>query len=94
MKQQDYRRAVGSIRWSAARRRDIEAKLRQTAAVQAVQDDDEDEPIRIPHIIKVYEEQEARMKMERRQARMYLLVLAAAMLTIGGTVAAVAYSSR
>lgn len=94
MKQQDYRRAVGSIRWSAARRREIEAKLRQTAAVQAVQDDDEDEPIRIPHIMKVYEEQEARMKMERRQARMYLLVLAAAMLTIGGTVAAVAYGSR
>lgn len=94
MKQHDYRRAVGSIRWSAAQRREIEDKLRDAMPEQTALPPDDDDPICIPHLQRLYEEQEARMKMERKQARMYLLILAAAMLMIGGTVAAVAWSSR
>lgn len=95
MRPQDYRRAVGSIRWSPAQRRMIEEKLRSTVPEISIQPpDDDDEPIRIPYIQMIYEEQEARMKKERKQARMYLLILAAVLLTIGGTVAAVAWSSR
>ena len=87
MRPQDYRRAVGSIRWSPAQRRMIEEKLRNTVPEISIQPpDDDDEPIRIPYIQMIYEEQEARMKKERKQARMYLLILAAALLTIGGTV--------
>ncbi len=94
MKPEDYRRAVGSIRWTPAQRRMIEEKLSNKVTASSTEAIDEDEPIRIPDLQTIYEEQELRMKKERKQARMYLLILAAAMLTIGGTVAAVAWSSK
>ncbi len=95
MRPQDYRRAVGSIRWTPEQRRAIEAKLRAPVSDETEnQSPPETETIRTPIHYSTYEEQEALMKKERRQARMYLLILAAALLTIGGTVAAVAWSSR
>ena len=95
MRPQDYRRAVGSIRWTQQQRSEIEAKLREAVPEQTETPSPEDtELTQVPHYYTVYREQEARMKKERKQARMYLLILAAALLTIGGTVAAVAWSSR
>ena len=95
MRPQDYRRAVGSIRWTPEQRRAIEAKLRAPVTDETEnRSPAETETIRTPIHYNIYEEQEARMKKERKQARMYLLILAAALLTIGGTVAAVAWSSR
>ena len=94
MRPQDYRRAVGSIRWTQQQRSEIEAKLREALPEQTETPSPEDtELTQVPHYYTVYREQEARMKKERKQARMYLLILAAALLTIGGTVAAVAWSS-
>lgn len=92
MREQDYRRAVGSIRWSPEKRSAIEEQLRRPARFRSKKVK-EIEQILNQH--PVYRgEQEEYMKKERKKARIYLYILAAAMLTIGGTAAAIAYSSK
>lgn len=92
MRQQDYRRAVGSIRWSPEKRRAIEQELRKPVRFRSKKIK-EVERILDRHPV-LYKEQEEFMKKERRQARIYLYILAAAMLAIGGTAAGVAYSVK
>lgn len=92
MRQHDYRRAVGSIRWSPEKRRAIEQELRRPVRLRSKKIK-EVERILERHPV-LYKEQEEFMKKERRQARIYLYILAAAILAIGGTAAGVAYSVK
>lgn len=92
MRRQDYRRAVGSIRWSPEQRRAIEEQLRKPVRSRSKQVKEVEQILRQKPAY--YAEQEEFMKKERKKARVYLYILAAAMLAIGGTAAVVAYSSK
>ncbi|MCQ2408667.1 MAG: hypothetical protein MJ065_09125, partial [Oscillospiraceae bacterium] len=81
MKPQDYRRSIGQIRWSAEKRRSIEEQLAQPASGRQRKPTPAWEAER-----KTY------MKESRKYTRRMLLILAAALLAIGGTAAAVAWN--
>ena len=83
MRPQDYRRSVGQIRWSEDKRRSIEEQLAKPASGRQ----------RKP--VPAWEaERKAYMKEGRKFTRRMLLILAAALLAIGGTAAAVAWNYK
>lgn len=88
MKKHEYRRAVSSIRWSEAKRSEIEEKLAEPVRKKAVKGSK-------AKIVK-YEERDY-MKQEREARRlnkMYLIMILASMLAIGGTIAGIAMSEH
>jgi len=97
MKKEDYRRAVGSIQWSPEKRHKIETELRRPAGKHKKNEIElifTEEKKRTKQQKKAYVSEVEYMKKERRKSSILLAVLAAAILALGGTGAAIAYSAH
>lgn len=98
MKKQDYRRAVSGIHWSAKKRSLIEEKLREPIRAQKPSRSSltvEQNGIRVYQTYYTQEDDYMkRERSERKLHKMYLILIAAAVLTIGGTIAGIAMAEK